>query len=104
MYRRRCSPGKDGVLAIDHRVGSRPLFREMNHRFRLDGLECGSEKVIVGNVTDEQLDGLAGQILPDPDAIRQRANRSQRLRAKLVVPKAPQKVVNDRNRMALCDK
>src|SRR6266550_448053 len=91
--------GEDGVLAVDHRVGSRALLREMDHGFRFEGLKCGSEKVVVGNVTDKQFDGLAGHVLPDPDAIRQRANRSQRLRAKLVVPKAPQKVVNDRNRM-----
>src|SRR5713226_8281515 len=91
---------EDGVLAVNHRVGSRALFREVDHRFRLEGLERGSEKVVVGNVADEQFDGFAGQVLPDPDAIRQRANRSQRLRAKLVVPKAPQKVVNDGNRMA----
>src|SRR3989440_1661136 len=93
--------GEDGVLAVDHRVGSRALLGEMDHGFRFEGLECGSEKVVVGNVTDKQFDGLAGHVLPDPDAIRQRANRSQRLRTKLVVPKAPQKVVNDRNRMAL---
>src|SRR5260370_42346647 len=72
----------------------------MSDRFRLEGREGGMERVGGGNVTDEQPEGLAGQILPGRDAIRQRANRSQRLRAKLVVPKAPQKVVNDRNRMA----
>src|SRR6266566_3001503 len=89
------------VEAIDHRVGSRALLREMDRGFRFEGLKCGSEKVVVGNVTDIEFDGLAGQVLPNPDAIRQRANRSQRLRTKLVVPKAPQKVVNDRDRMAL---
>src|SRR5712692_4570436 len=92
--------GEDGVFAVNHRVRSRALFREMNHCFRFEGLERGSEKVVIGNVTDEQLDGLAGQVLPDPNAIRQRTNRSQRGRAKLVVPKAPQKVVDDGDRMA----
>src|SRR5467141_4412602 len=93
--------GEYGVLPVDHRVRCRALFREVDDRLRLEGFERGSEKVVVGNVANEQLDSLAGQVLPDSDAIRQRANRSQRLRAKLVVPKAPQKVVNNGDRMPL---
>src|SRR4029077_20483483 len=76
-----------GMLPVDHRIGSRALFREMDHRFRLEGIQRRSEKIVLGNVTNELLDGLACQVLPDPDAVRQRTNRGQRLRAKFVVPK-----------------
>src|SRR5258708_23173823 len=72
----------------------------MDHGFGLEGLQGRRKKVVVGYVTDEQLDGLTSQVLTDPDAIRQGTNRSQRLRAKLMVQETPQKVINDGNRMA----
>src|SRR5437879_5435667 len=72
----------------------------MNDGIGFERLECGSQEVVIGNVTDKKFDGLAGDVLPDPDAVRQRTNGRQRLRPKLVVPKPPQKVVNDGDRMA----
>src|SRR5207247_3306627 len=69
---------EDRVLAVNHRIGSGPLFREMNNRVRFEGLERGSQKLVIGNVSDEQLDGLACDVLPDPDAVRQRTNGGQR--------------------------
>src|SRR5207247_8428286 len=53
---------EDRVLAVNHRIGSGPLFREMNNRVRFEGLERGSQKLVIGNVSDEQLDGLACEI------------------------------------------
>src|SRR5258708_7590366 len=92
---------EDGMLAVDHRIGSRALFREMHHGFGLERVQRGGKKVVIRHVANEHFNGLAGQVLPHPDAIRQRTNRSERLRSKLVIPQPPQLVVNDSNRMPL---
>ena len=92
--------GENSMLAVNHRIGSGALLREMNYRIRFEGFERRSQKIVIGNVADEQLDGLTRNVLPDPDAVRQRTNRSQRLRAKFMVPEPPQKVIKDGDRMA----
>src|SRR5436309_3157970 len=92
--------GENSMLAVNHRIGSGALLREVNYRLRFEGLECRNQKIVIGNIADEQLDGLTRSVLPDPDTVRQRTNRSQRLCAKFMVPKAPQKVINDGDRMA----
>ena len=89
------------VLPIDHRIGSRALLREVHHCFRLERFERGSQKIVVGDVANENLDGLARQVLPHADAIGQRTNRSERLCAEFVIPQAAQEIINDGNRMAL---
>src|SRR6266704_4840407 len=89
------------VLPIDHRIGSRALLREVHCCFRLERFERGSQKIVVGNVANENLDGLARQVLPHADAIGQRTNRSERLCAEFVIPQAAQEIINDGNRMAL---
>ena len=42
--------GEDGVLAVDHRVGSRALLGKMNDRLGLEFLDHGGEEFVVGHI------------------------------------------------------
>src|SRR5262249_47279794 len=66
---------EDRVLTVDHRIRSRTLLGEVDDSFRLETLDHRSEKIVIGDITDEKLDGLARDLLPDPETIREKANR-----------------------------
>ena len=76
----------DCVLAVDHRIGRGALFSEVNHRLRLEFLDRGGKKVIIGNIADKQLHRLAGELLPCPQPFGKGANRGQSLDSQFVVP------------------
>ena len=65
------------------------------------GFERGQQEIVVGDVADESVDGLTGKALPGAQAIAERRNGSQSLRAKFVVPLAAQVIVNDGDGMSL---
>ena len=65
--------GEDRVLAVDHGIGRGALLGEMNHGVRLEVLDRGGEKVVVGHVADEELDVLSGDLLPT----RKRSERGE---------------------------
>src|SRR5262245_57107765 len=51
---------KNGVLPVDHGVRSGALLCEVYDGFRLERLERGGEKIVVGYVADEHFDGFPG--------------------------------------------
>jgi hypothetical protein len=69
--------GADGVVAIDHRIRRGALFGKVNNGFRLKSLNGRSQKLVVRHIADEQLDRLAGKLVPDFQAVSERANGSQ---------------------------
>ena len=89
------------VAAVNHRVGRGALLREMNHGFRLEFLNRSGQKFVVGHVSDEEFDGLAGVRVPGAQPVGERADRSEGLRAELEIPLAAQKVVYDCDRVTL---
>ncbi len=93
--------GEDGVALVDHRVRGGALFGEVDDRFGLEFLNHVDEKFVVGDVTDEGLDGVAGEFVPDAEAIGERADGSQSLRAEFVVPLAAHEIIDDGDLMTL---
>src|SRR5579863_9561801 len=86
-----------GVLAVDHGVRRGPLLGEVNYRVRLEGPDRGGEKLVIGNIPREEVDGLSSQLLPGAQALGERPNRGQSLRANFMIPMTAQKVVDNRN-------
>ena len=87
--------GEDGVLPIDHRVGSRALLGEVDDRVRRHLFHDRRQKVIVADVADKRVNVEAGHAAPGADALRQGTDGRQRLRAQLVVPLAAGEIVHD---------
>ena len=87
------------VLPVDHRIRRGALLGKVNHRVGLEILEGSRKEVVIRHVHYKKLDRLARQVLPYAQAVRQRPDRCQRLRAKFVIPLAPQIIVHDRYRM-----
>ena len=48
--------GEDRMFAVDHGIGRRALFGEMDDRFGFEGLDGAGEKVVVRDVADEEFD------------------------------------------------
>ena len=61
--------GENGVLAVNHRIGSGALFGKVHDRFRLKTLRRGQQEIVVGNIADEHVDGLTGETAPRSQAI-----------------------------------
>src|ERR1700676_1647557 len=72
----------------------------MNDGVGLKRLDRGFQKIVIGNVADEQFDGLAGYFLPDAQAVGERSDGSKSLRAELMIPLAAQKIVDNGDGMA----
>src|SRR5262245_43047630 len=85
--------GEHRVLTIDHRIGCRTLFGVMDHGVGLEGGNRLGSRRVVGEIRDHDRDGLAGQLVPDRDALMERADVGQRLDAELVVPQPAGEVV-----------
>ncbi len=72
----------------------------MHHRFGLEVFQRRGKEVVVRYVAHKKFDRLAGQVLPYPQAFRERADGRERLRAKFVIPLAAQKVIDNRDRVS----
>src|ERR1700688_1872310 len=79
---------KDGVLAVNHRIGGAALLRKVHYRVGLKGFDCGFQKIVIGHVAYEQFDSLTGNFLPDAQAVGKRSDGGKSLRAKLMIPLA----------------
>src|ERR1700722_76166 len=73
--------GKDGMALVDHRIGSRALFGEMNNGFGLKTFDHRGQEFVVGDVSDVGVDGITRKLLPNLETFTQRGDRSERLRA-----------------------
>ena len=93
--------GEDRVFAVDHRIRRGTLLGEMDDGVRLKCFYGGFEKIVIGNVADKELDGFSCAFLPDAQPVGERTNRSESLRAELVIPLAPDKIINYRYLMTL---
>ena len=92
---------EDGVLAVDHRVRGGALFGKVYDRLRPKSRDGGGEKIVIRHIAYEKLNLLPGELLPNPKAIGQSANRRQGLHAEFVVPLAADEVIDNRDRMPL---
>src|SRR5580700_10083471 len=72
----------------------------MNDRVRLERLDGGGKEVVVGYIADVHLNRVSCESLPDLHSLRERTNRCEGLRADFVVPLAPEKIIDDRYRVA----
>src|SRR5579859_3902223 len=95
---------ENGVLAIDHGVGRGPLLGKMNDGLGRKFFHGGGQEFVVEDVANETLDLLPGVALPGAQALGQRTNGRQRLRAQFVIPGTTMKVVGDCNIMAAVGK
>src|ERR1039458_3467613 len=92
---------EDSVSAINHGVGRRSLLGKVDNRLWLKFLDGEGQRFVIDHVAHEEVDGVAGKSLPHLQSFRQRADRRQRLYAKLVVPLSARKAVEDGNRIPL---
>src|ERR1700733_255495 len=90
-----------GVAPVNHRIRSGALLGEVDPGFGLEFVERFGEELVVGHVTDEQVDLLAGVFVPGAETIRKRLDRRERLYAQLEVPLPADEVVDDRDGVAL---
>src|SRR5919112_34016 len=90
------------VIAGLHRVGCGPLLGEVDDRVRLP-LEEQVQKllVVLGDVDVVEVDPVAGQLLPDAQALAHRTNRGEGLTLQLDVYLAPGEVVDNCHLVAL---
>src|ERR1700756_1871690 len=95
---------EDSMAAIDHRVGRRPLFGEMNHRLRFKRLHDFRQEFIIENVANKRFDLATSKALPRAKSLGQRTDERQCLCAEFVVPGAALEVVNDRDFIATARK
>jgi hypothetical protein len=63
--------GEGRVLAVDHRVGRGALLGEVYDGFRPEITDVRGDKVVVAHVAFEDLDGLAGKLPPEFNALAQ---------------------------------
>src|ERR1700691_520886 len=89
------------MLAVDHRIGSRTLLGEMNHRIRLEILDHTGQEIVVVHIADKQLDRFPGEFLPNAQSVGQRLDRRQTLRAYLEVPLTANEIIDDSHRVSL---
>src|SRR5260370_18042860 len=61
---------ENGVLAIDHGIGSRALLGKVNDRLRFESSEYLGEKLVVGHVSNERFDRLSGEAMPGTQPTR----------------------------------
>ena len=89
----------DGVELVPrrlHRIGSRPLFGEVNHAVGLLAVDQGDQPVeLLAHGHVDEADGLTGQFLPGRDALAHGPDRRQRLDLQFVVDVAAAEVVDD---------
>ncbi len=55
---------EDGAVAVDHRVGRRPLLAKVHHRVRLERIEGLREELKVADVAHLQIDVLPRDLAP----------------------------------------
>ena len=77
--------GVDGVLAVDHRVGSRALLGEVHDRLGLEALERVVHEVGIGQVADEGLELEPRHLFPHPDPVLELADGDEAVHPHLVV-------------------
>jgi hypothetical protein len=85
----------DGVVAVDHRIGRRPLLAEVHHRLGGEAADRPLEQGRVADVADEGLDGAAAQLVPGRDPVVEVRDRHQARRPQLGVVAAADQVVDD---------
>src|ERR1700730_12828295 len=73
----------------------------MNHGVRFEFFHRRGKEFVVSHVTDENVDGSPRQLRPGAHSLGQRADRRQRLNAQFGVPLPADKIVEDRNGVAL---
>src|SRR5271155_1657626 len=93
--------GVHGVATVNHGVGGRALFGEMNDGLGFEIFDYVAEEFVVADIAHVGFDGSAGQAVPGGEAIGERADGSEGLRAQLVVPLAADEVVHDGHFVAL---
>ena len=57
--------GEDRMALVNHGIGSRALFREVDDGFGLKALDHRAQEFVVGDVPDVGVDGTARDFLPD---------------------------------------
>src|SRR5262249_53961787 len=87
--------GVDRVFAVDHGVRRGALLREVNDRLGTVVADHRVREVGVGQVTDEDVDLLAGDLLPDRSPGLQRLDRDETVHDHLQVVLTPNEVVGD---------
>ena len=93
--------GVHRVVAVNHGVGSGALFGEVDDGFRLEIFDDVAEEFVVADIADVGFDGAAGEAVPGAEAVGERADGSESLRAQLVIPLAADEVVHDGHVVAL---
>jgi hypothetical protein len=90
----------DGVLLVDHRVGSRPLLGEVDDRLGAEVRDGLGHERGVGEVAHEGVDLEAGHLFPDLEAAIQRRDRDQTLDTHFDVVVTTGEIVDDTYGMA----
>jgi len=82
------------MTPIDHREWRAALLAIVNDRPRLEITNERVDEMVVGEISDCGLGGLAGLVEPNRDPLLKRTNRHQRISSALEVPSAAAKVID----------
>ena len=85
----------DGVWAVDHRVGSRPLLGEVDHRVGTEGCDRFLHEGRVREIAHVDLHREVGKVLPTADALLKAHDGDQALDPHLEVVSPAGEVVDD---------
>ncbi len=85
----------DRVLAVDHRIGRRPLLGEVDHGLGLERGECLAHEGRIGQVPHEDVDVEIGDLLPTSDAALQAHDGDEAVDPHLEVVATTGEVVHD---------
>src|SRR5947209_6020425 len=87
----------DGMVNVNHRIGSAWNFAVMDDSFGLEFLEDAFNKIPFLKITNIGDDRFAREFLPNPDTLMQRNNWSQAICATFHVHPSSQKIINHRD-------
>src|SRR4051794_19323951 len=88
------------MFAIDHRIRSGPLLREMDNCFRLNIPDDGGEKFVVSHIAGEKVNRIASNFPPGPQPLGQWTDGRKCMYSELVIPLAAREVVGNGDRVS----
>ena len=92
--------GVGRVPDVDHRVGRRRLLAVVDDRVGPEAVDDRLDEGVVGQVADEELDLVLGDLAPGADPLVEGRDREERPDAELELPLALGEVVDDGDPMA----
>ena len=105
--------GDIGIFVINQRIRGRRLLGVMYHRLRYPGeffvdgpgifhatIKQGAHDVRVGEIADDNLDFLSGQLVPDPGPLDERGHRVEHADIQFDTGVSAKIIVNNRNIVA----